>query len=40
LRINNELARLMTQKAAALYDAGDDLAAGEAAARAADQASY
>ncbi|MEV4316996.1 acyl-CoA dehydrogenase family protein [Actinocrispum sp. NPDC049592] len=30
-RINIELARLMTQKAAALYDAGDDMAAGEAA---------
>jgi alkylation response protein AidB-like acyl-CoA dehydrogenase len=30
-RINVELARLMTQKAAALYDAGDDMAAGEAA---------
>ena len=29
--IEVELARLMTQKAAALYDAGDDLAAGEAA---------
>lgn len=29
--IENELARLMTQKAAALVDAGDDLAAGEAA---------
>ncbi|WP_426245505.1 acyl-CoA dehydrogenase family protein [Nocardioides sp. LHG3406-4] len=29
--IEIELARLMTQKAAALYDAGDDLAAGEAA---------
>lgn len=29
--INLEMARLMTQKAAALYDAGDDLAAGEAA---------
>ncbi len=29
--IELELARLMTQKAAALYDAGDDLAAGEAA---------
>jgi alkylation response protein AidB-like acyl-CoA dehydrogenase len=48
-RINVELARLMTQKAAALYDAGDDMgageaanmakfAAGEAAAKAADQA--
>jgi alkylation response protein AidB-like acyl-CoA dehydrogenase len=30
-RIEIELARLMTQKAAALYDAGDDMAAGEAA---------
>ncbi|TCO52399.1 acyl-CoA dehydrogenase family protein [Actinocrispum wychmicini] len=30
-RINVELARLMTQKAAALYDAGQDMAAGEAA---------
>jgi alkylation response protein AidB-like acyl-CoA dehydrogenase len=30
-RINIELARLMTQKAAALYDAGNDMAAGEAA---------
>ncbi len=29
--IEIELARLMTQKAAALYDAGDDIAAGEAA---------
>ena len=29
--IEIELARLMTQKAAALFDAGDDLAAGEAA---------
>ncbi|HET8643819.1 MAG TPA: acyl-CoA dehydrogenase [Pseudonocardiaceae bacterium] len=29
--INLEMARLMTQKAAALYDAGEDLAAGEAA---------
>ena len=29
--INLELARLMTQKAAALYDAGEDQAAGEAA---------
>ncbi len=29
--IEVEMARLMTQKAAALYDAGDDLAAGEAA---------
>jgi alkylation response protein AidB-like acyl-CoA dehydrogenase len=29
--IEVELARLMTQKAAALYDAGDDAAAGEAA---------
>jgi alkylation response protein AidB-like acyl-CoA dehydrogenase len=29
--IEIELARLMTQKAAALYDAGDDMAAGEAA---------
>ena len=31
IKIELELARLMTQKAAALYDAGDDLAAGEAA---------
>ncbi len=30
-KIEIELARLMTQKAAALYDVGDDLAAGEAA---------
>jgi alkylation response protein AidB-like acyl-CoA dehydrogenase len=30
-RIEVELARLMTQKAAALYDAGEDLAAGESA---------
>jgi alkylation response protein AidB-like acyl-CoA dehydrogenase len=30
-KIEIELARLMTQKAAALYDAGDDMAAGEAA---------
>ena len=30
-KIEIELARLMTQKAAALYDEGDDLAAGEAA---------
>jgi alkylation response protein AidB-like acyl-CoA dehydrogenase len=30
-KIEIELARLMTQKAAALYDAGDDVAAGEAA---------
>jgi len=30
-KIEIELARLMTQKAAALYDAGDDAAAGEAA---------
>jgi alkylation response protein AidB-like acyl-CoA dehydrogenase len=30
-KIEVELARLMTQKAAALYDAGDDLTAGEAA---------
>ena len=29
--IEIEMARLMTQKAAALYDAGDDMAAGEAA---------
>ncbi|MBD3944926.1 acyl-CoA dehydrogenase family protein [Nocardioides ganghwensis] len=29
--IENELARLMTQKASALVDAGDDMAAGEAA---------
>jgi alkylation response protein AidB-like acyl-CoA dehydrogenase len=31
VHIEIELARLMTQKAAALYDAGEDLAAGEAA---------
>ncbi len=31
VKIELELARLMQQKAAALYDAGDDLAAGEAA---------
>ncbi|GAB3210056.1 acyl-CoA dehydrogenase family protein [Marinactinospora thermotolerans] len=31
VKIELELARLMTQKAAALYDAGDDAAAGEAA---------
>ncbi|GAA3736311.1 hypothetical protein HDA32_001353 [Spinactinospora alkalitolerans] len=31
IKIELELARLMTQKAAALYDAGDDAAAGEAA---------
>ncbi|WP_042379682.1 acyl-CoA dehydrogenase family protein [Streptacidiphilus melanogenes] len=31
VRIELELARLMTQKAAFLYDAGDDLGAGEAA---------
>jgi alkylation response protein AidB-like acyl-CoA dehydrogenase len=31
IRIELELARLMTQKAAFLYDAGDDLGAGEAA---------
>ncbi|MQA60047.1 MAG: acyl-CoA dehydrogenase [Actinophytocola sp.] len=31
IKIELELARLMTQKAAALYDAGDDLGAGEAA---------
>lgn len=31
IKIELELARLMLQKAAALYDAGDDLAAGEAA---------
>jgi alkylation response protein AidB-like acyl-CoA dehydrogenase len=31
VKIELELARLMMQKAAALYDAGDDLAAGEAA---------
>jgi alkylation response protein AidB-like acyl-CoA dehydrogenase len=31
LKIELELARLMMQKAAALYDAGDDLGAGEAA---------
>ncbi len=31
LRIELELAKLMTQKAAALYDEGDDLGAGEAA---------
>lgn len=30
-KIEIELARLMTQKAAALYDAGDDMGAGEAA---------
>jgi alkylation response protein AidB-like acyl-CoA dehydrogenase len=30
-KIELELAKLMTQKAAALYDAGDDVAAGEAA---------
>jgi alkylation response protein AidB-like acyl-CoA dehydrogenase len=30
-KIEVELARLMTQKAAALYDAGEDMAAGEAA---------
>jgi alkylation response protein AidB-like acyl-CoA dehydrogenase len=30
-KIEIELARLMTQKAAALYDAGDDIGAGEAA---------
>ena len=30
-QIEIELARLMTQKAAALYDAGDDMGAGEAA---------
>ncbi len=30
-KIETELARLMTQKAAALYDAGDDMGAGEAA---------
>jgi alkylation response protein AidB-like acyl-CoA dehydrogenase len=30
-KIEIELARLMTQKAAALYDAGDDMASGEAA---------
>jgi len=30
-KVEVELARLMTQKAAFLYDAGDDLAAGEAA---------
>ncbi|HSE72364.1 MAG TPA: acyl-CoA dehydrogenase family protein [Nocardioidaceae bacterium] len=30
-KIEIELARLMTQKAAALYDAGEDMAAGEAA---------
>jgi alkylation response protein AidB-like acyl-CoA dehydrogenase len=30
-KIELELARLMTQKAAALYDAGDDMGAGEAA---------
>jgi alkylation response protein AidB-like acyl-CoA dehydrogenase len=29
--ISIELARLMTQKAAALYDSGNDMAAGEAA---------
>jgi len=31
IKIELELARLMMQKAAALYDAGEDLAAGEAA---------
>ncbi len=31
VHIETEMARLMTQKAAALYDAGDDLGAGEAA---------
>ncbi|PFG56730.1 hypothetical protein ATK36_0251 [Amycolatopsis sulphurea] len=31
VKIELELARLMTQKAASLYDAGDDLGAGEAA---------
>jgi alkylation response protein AidB-like acyl-CoA dehydrogenase len=31
VKIELELAKLMTQKAAALYDAGDDLGAGEAA---------
>jgi alkylation response protein AidB-like acyl-CoA dehydrogenase len=31
VKIEMELARLMLQKAAALYDAGDDMAAGEAA---------
>jgi alkylation response protein AidB-like acyl-CoA dehydrogenase len=30
-KIEIELARLMTQKAAALYDAGDDMGAGQAA---------
>ncbi len=30
-KIELELAKLMTQKAAALYDAGDDMGAGEAA---------
>ena len=31
MQIEIELARLMKQKAAALYDAGDDMGAGEAA---------
>lgn len=31
IKVEIELAKLMTQKAAALYDAGDDLGAGEAA---------
>ena len=31
VKIELELARLMMQKAATLYDAGDDMAAGEAA---------
>jgi len=31
VHIETEMARLMTQKAAALYDAGDDFGAGEAA---------
>ena len=30
-KIELELAKVMTQKAAALYDAGDDMGAGEAA---------
>src|SRR4051794_6970587 len=38
IKIELELARLMMQKAAALYDAGDDLAAGEAANMAKDAA--
>jgi alkylation response protein AidB-like acyl-CoA dehydrogenase len=38
IKIELELARLMMQKAAALYDAGDDMGAGEVAVRATDQA--